>query len=791
MAIYFCDANTLPSKLLMLIKMKKCSVLATILLIISFSVSANNIDKRRKQAQKLKNEGKYVLSENVYLSILKEDTTKDDVIAYLQLLLRNKNYTRAKLFIEQDYVKYSTDKTINIFSENIKKIDEYLFYDNDAIRLKYLKINTNSEDRVLTYYSNGILYAKSNNKKINYSKIFSFTNLDVNFQEAKPFKFIDEQNRKLATASFNASTRTLYYEANYSDRISKTKKGYQHSGIFYVKQDQYNNKWYDYSALSFNNSSYTYMQPSISNNGKRLYFVSDMPGGYGGLDIYYSDYENYAWSKPVNLGQEINTPFDDVYPFIFEDSVLYYSTEGRAGLGGFDIFEVNLNEKNKVSINIGAPYNSNADDYGIKKHPKLSYGFFNSNRVYNSKSNHNIYQFNFNKQPAKYIPIKVLDTINRTNVNNVKLTVYTDKTKDVSFYLLANGYTNELKFEANELYRLSTVAPGYGDHSELIRISKNQNDIKLFVNKVSEISNTNNSLIAIYCNATGQLTDFNSKRPLQGVKVMLVDIKDNRTIDSTITTENGKYYFKNLMPNSVYNITYSKISYESNGKYITTPPIDKIIIDPHVGNIITNFIMYEKVVASNELNIGTKTEKVIASKKAKISNPNQPVIQPVIQPIVDPIVETKIDTKAQPVAKPYNKTADESNIKNNNNTKTEKAQLSNKIYFKRNSYILDQQKKIELDNYIKILSEKPYAKVVIISHTDAFGDAEYNRKLSIKRANTIANYFIENGVDAKRVFAWGKGETQPIFYCDETVKCSAEQVRANRRTEIRIINKKK
>lgn len=741
---------------------------------------ATDLEKLRNQAQKQKQQGNYLVAENIYLQILKEDTTKADVIAYLQLLLRNKNYTRAKLFIEQDYVKYSKDKSIIVFSENIRKLDQFISYDSDALKLKYLNINTKADDKVLTYYTNGFLFAKSNKKKLNYTKDFSFTNLDVNFQEKKPFKFIDNQNRKLSSASFHAASRTLYYEASYSDKLSKTKKGYQHSGIFYAKIDAYNDKWFEFNSLSINSAQYTVMQPSINKTGEKLYFVSDMPGGYGGLDIYYTEYNNFTWSKPVNLGQDINTAFDEVYPFIFEDSILYYSTEGRAGLGGYDIFEVNLNDKNKESINIGAPFNTNADDFGIKKHPKLSYGFFNSNRIYNSKNDLNIYQFNLNKQVAKYIPIKVLDTINKTNVNNVKLTVYTDRTKDVSFYLLTNGYTNELKFEANELYRLSTTSPGYEDYSELIRISKNQNDIKLFVTALNNSSkNVKSNVLSISCNASGQITDFNTKRALKEVKVLLIDLRDNSIVDSVLTNENGKYFFKNLIPNNVYSISYLKAGYETNGKYITSPTIDKIIVEPHMANIVTNFVMYEKVVENIIVN-NNEISKPIRNKPT-INKPIKNTTEIIKSEIAKPEISNAISSNQNiiPVVK--------TRVEKSNQIKTN---ISNKIYFKRDKYQIDEQKKLELDKYLETINLYPNSKVVIISHTDAFGDAEYNRKLSIRRANEIANYFMNNGVNQNRIFAWGKGETQPLFICDEQNRCSNQQIIANRRTEIKIIVKK-
>ncbi len=737
-------------------------ILILLVLFTVFGAFASDLDKLRKQAQDSKKQGKYQLAESIYKQILKEDTSKADVIAYMQLLLRNQKYYDAKVFTELDYVKKSKDKYVKLFIESIQEIEALQNYDSDILKLRYLKINTRSNDRLHTYFSNGFLFNKVQGLNDNYSSNFLFTNIDVDFQQLKDFKFQEPQKRQVASASYHYTTKTLYYESSYYKKPKLNFNGYNHSGIFIAKQDQRSGNWTDFDDFVFNNIQFTIMQPCISKDGKKLYFVSDMPGGFGGLDIYYSEFKNATWSEPVNLGEHVNTPYDDVYPFVYEDTKLYFSTEGRGGLGGLDIFEYDLISAKYEAENIGAPYNSSADDFGLKKLPKMNYGFFNSSRKYINSTDENIYQFTVVKLPARFIPVRIIDSVTNQIVSNVKLTVHTDKTKDVSFYLLTSGFTSELKFEINEIYRITASVPGYDEISKTVKISRTQKELLLYVNTNSEKKNA--VVLGTNCNATGTFSAFLNKEKLKDVKVLLIDLRDNRTVDSVLTDENGKYFFKNLIPNNVYSLSYSKYGYEPNGKYITTPTIDKIITDPYMGNIITNFIMYEST--KNQIPASIKTKTVVAEKVEKVETPKKVLaITEAIVPVTVPAVTEKVPDIP---------------------LKIENRKIT-KVYFKRNTYQLNDITLAVLNKYLEALNENPNAIIVIVSHTDAYGDAEYNRKLSIRRANETANHFIKNGVDPKRIFAWGKGETQPLFICDETVRCSPEQIQANRRTEIKII----
>lgn len=122
-----------------------------------------------------------------------------------------------------------------------------------------------------------------------------------------------------------------------------------------------------------------YGHPAVSPDGNWLYFTSDMPGGSGGKDIWRINLKERAGSLE-NLGEWINTPGDEVFPFVRSDSVLYFASDGHPGLGGLDIFKAVMTKSGGWNVsNMGSPVNSSADDFGITFGPGET-GYFSSNR---------------------------------------------------------------------------------------------------------------------------------------------------------------------------------------------------------------------------------------------------------------------------------------------------------------------------------------------------------------------------------------------------------------------------
>ena len=186
-------------------------------------------------------------------------------------------------------------------------------------------------------------------------------------------------------ASVSADGKTMYYgsesfnEKEYTkDKAKKSKFG----KIYLYKATFEGGQWTNSKPLPFNNAAYDVRNPSLSKDGKTLYFSSNMPGGFGAEDIWKVTINGDTYGKPENLGSKINTEANESFPFITEDNILYFSSNGKEGFGGLDVFKIDLNKASEV-INIGAPINTEKDDFSFTYNTNKKVGFFSSNRTGN------------------------------------------------------------------------------------------------------------------------------------------------------------------------------------------------------------------------------------------------------------------------------------------------------------------------------------------------------------------------------------------------------------------------
>lgn len=139
--------------------------------------------------------------------------------------------------------------------------------------------------------------------------------------------------------------------------------------------------WVDAQAWPFRDGSYGH--PSLRKDDQIVYYISDRPGGVGGTDLYMSRWKNNAWSDPINIGALVNTPGDEMFPYIDHQGILYFASNYHPGLGGFDIFAVQTNEAGfpmHAPVHLGTGINSSADDFGMAVHESGTFGYFSSNR---------------------------------------------------------------------------------------------------------------------------------------------------------------------------------------------------------------------------------------------------------------------------------------------------------------------------------------------------------------------------------------------------------------------------
>lgn len=257
------------------------------------------------------------------------------------------------------------------------------------------------------------------------------------------------------SVSFSADGKTMYFTRCYVE------KG-ENRGAQICTVTRSGGKWGKVTEVKLSeDSSITFAHPTVSPDDKYLYFVSDLPGGFGGKDLWRSEKNGSQYGAPVNLGPSINTPGDEMFPYMREDGTLYFSSNGHPGFGGLDLFYATELENGEWEVsNMMYPINSNGDDFGISFITGMEKGMFSSNRG-EKKGYDKLYEFEL--PPIEYlIDGKVTDlsgeplgdaTIRIVGDDGTNMKLHTKKdgsfkislNKNVHYVMLGNcrGYLNQ------------------------------------------------------------------------------------------------------------------------------------------------------------------------------------------------------------------------------------------------------------------------------------------------------------------------------------------------------------
>ncbi len=305
------------------------------------------------------------------------------ILHYAQVLRNNEKYAESKKWFDlfDDRVGGDMDAKAQLFF-----MDNLKYYHKDSLKyvVEIMPFNTISAE-FAPAYSNGKLYFLSNRYKKNASledaDVYTdryvvniqndssevnpvYPGRKLKFQEG-PCAFYDNGNKVIVTRS-PQSTKKSGADRNKLKlyKAIQTKDG----SIEQFKQ------------LEIVKNGVSIGHPAVSSDGKNLFFIMDTEGGVGKADLYSSEFIEGKWTDPKNMGMYINTPGDEMFPYLLNDSVLYFTSNGHPGLGGLDVFKVDLFEGgNPVPVNLGVPINSAKDDFGMI-FINDNEGFFSSNR---------------------------------------------------------------------------------------------------------------------------------------------------------------------------------------------------------------------------------------------------------------------------------------------------------------------------------------------------------------------------------------------------------------------------
>ncbi|KAB2872338.1 MAG: OmpA family protein, partial [Bacteroidales bacterium] len=198
--------------------------------------------------------------------------------------------------------------------------------------------------------------------------------------------------------------------------------------------------WRNIKEFKYNSDEYSTGHPTLTADGKKMYFVSDMPGGVGGTDIYMCERtEGNDWSQPINL-KEINTKGNEMFPFIHPSGTIFFASDGLPGLGGLDIFKANHkgNGFDKPE-NMGAPLNSSFDDFGLIADNETKTGYFSSNRT-NGKGTDDLYFVEFSNIRYTTLALRIIDKESNSTITNATVNL-TNKTQGKSNALTPDSYS--------------------------------------------------------------------------------------------------------------------------------------------------------------------------------------------------------------------------------------------------------------------------------------------------------------------------------------------------------------
>lgn len=541
---------------------------------------------------------------------------------------------------------------------------------------------------------------------------------------------------------FDRTAETVYFSRNAvisgKEKIAKDKQ--QKMRLYSSKKAA--GVWSEPAPLPFNTNEFDDCHPAISIDGDKLFFASNRPGGFGGMDIFVSYKVGESWSEPVNLGPGVNTAGNDAFPFIHADNTLYFASDGQPDRkGGFDLYYVIPDGTQWTKpVNMGEPFNTGGDDIGLIVDLNKINGYYASNgsgglggdeilSFHTENGNLDDYLLQNKRVPDRNLDLKVVVTDKATGV----------PIKDAEVQVLSYDGTNVIgRDEQGNLITVQTVdgkevigsmAPDKGINGETDSKGRFGTDVKpgsyvVIITKKGyqtkqfrlPISKPGNELVAQLEKSSmagpgkvqwiPSVFNYNTNAPLAGATLILTDSKTGKQ-DTLITDVNGTLdHYLNIE-------TKYKIDILQAGRVIGT---------------------------------------------AGVNTSGWPdLTKPIYQNIsVAPLMPGSV------------------------------IELPN-IYYNFNDATLRPDARKDLDLVIALMTQQPTIKVELRSHTDCRGTDQYNSNLSQQRANGVVEYLITKGIKRDRLVPVGLGESELKNTCRDGITCSEQEHARNRRTEIKML----
>lgn len=491
--------------------------------------------------------GQLVAAEGTYKELAKSPAYNvQDMINLADVLKLQGKYADAVIIYQQILTKAPGNDIAKRYVEN-PEFAYLIFRDSAIYTIKNSAINGSESDFAPSFFVNGkVLFSSARGDDKKDQRLYNWNEqpyLNVYLSEVQKDSTLGnvvplnkEVNTRYheGTAAFDHRTGTLYFTRNNVLRgsLKKSSKGFLNLGIYTSKYDMGADTWSDPEHVSLNNKEYSVGHPTLSGSGNRLYFVSDMPGGNGGTDIYYIEKTGESWGVPTNAGTKINTSGDEMFPFMIGDSTLYFSSNGQLCIGGFDVFYTNPFDDKPVK-NIGYPANSHYDDFAMICFPEETVGYFSSTRK-GGKGDDDIYEFRIQPVDSVLVTGTVVDLESLKPIANAMVSVPAEDGSKIQVMTDANGrysikapYKPIITLEANK----QNYIPGEAKAKTDPRSAFVEN-IEIKLQKLDFM-------------AKGNVVYADNNKPAEGALIRVLEVLNGDTtqVDSLIITKTGTYMF--------------------------------------------------------------------------------------------------------------------------------------------------------------------------------------------------------------------------------------------------------
>jgi peptidoglycan-associated lipoprotein len=409
-------------------------------------------------------------AEEAYANVVKlKECQPVHKLKYAQLLMRNGKYTEAQVWFDNYLKDQPKDINAQMLRASCDSITS-LKSDSSLYQVYSSGLAPGQTNFSPQYYKDGIMFVSDRTEGKKKSDLYSWTgrpfldmyfakrDKDGNLGTPEPIKGDVNGIYHDGPCAFSGDSVMYFTRNNYVKK--KMKKGENDIvNLKIFKSVRKDSIWHDVDDFPYNSDNYNTGHPTLTKDGKTMYFISDMPGGLGNTDIYETHLDSGKWSKPVNLGPTVNTPYNEMFPTIHHDTILYFSSEGHYNMGGLDIFYSILHDHVwSEATNMKYPINSSFDDFGVILNDSSTEGYFSSNRNTGNTMEDNIYSFSklfftlqgiaVEKQSQKPLKGVMVELTNETTKEKVRTITgadgqflfILDQNSDYSVYGSKDGY---------------------------------------------------------------------------------------------------------------------------------------------------------------------------------------------------------------------------------------------------------------------------------------------------------------------------------------------------------------